>query len=107
MKNFDFLNSVPEFETLYRYCDAAENYQLADPERSAVASRKALEYMVNPTLLRSDDFFLYVTDRATRIFNRIEKAMGKTVSGRDSEETKREFVDALLRQFIEDGGFEI
>lgn len=46
MKNFDFLKSVPEFETLYRYCDTAENYQLADPERSAVASRKALEYMV-------------------------------------------------------------
>ena len=42
MKNFDFLKSVPEFETLYRYCDAVENYQLADPERSAVASRKAL-----------------------------------------------------------------
>ena len=46
MKNFDFLKSVREFETLYRYCDTAETYQLSDPERSAVASRKALEYVV-------------------------------------------------------------
>ena len=46
MKNFDFLKSVPEFETLYRYCDTAENNQLYDPEKSAVASRKALEYIV-------------------------------------------------------------
>lgn len=51
--------------------------------------------MVNPTLLRSDNFFLYVTDRATRILDRIEKAMGKAVSGRDSEETKREFGQAI------------
>lgn len=48
-------------------------------------------HMVNPTLLRSDDFFAYVHDRATRILDRIEKAMGKSVSGRDSEETIREF----------------
>ena len=46
MQNFDFLKSVREFETLYRYCDTAEMYQFTDPERSAVASRKALEYLV-------------------------------------------------------------
>ena len=46
MKNFDFLKNVREFEPLYRYCDTAETYQLYDPEKSAVASRRALEYLV-------------------------------------------------------------
>ena len=46
MKNFDFLKNVREFEPLYRYCDTAETYQLCDPEKSAVASRRALEYLV-------------------------------------------------------------
>ena len=40
---------------------------------------RRFEYMVNPTLLRSDDFFLYVTDRATRILDRIEKVVRKAV----------------------------
>lgn len=54
-----------------------------------------VSHMINPTLLRSDDFFSYITDRATRILNCIEKAMGKAVSGRDSEEIKREFGQAI------------
>ena len=49
----------------------------------------ALEsHMVNPTLLRSDDFFLYVTDRATRILDCIQKAMGKMVAGRNSADKR-------------------
>ena len=73
------------------YIKTMANKGLSDQQIDA-----ALEsHMVNPTLLRSDDFFLYVTDRATRILDRIEKAMGKAVSGRDSEETKREFGHAI------------
>lgn len=73
------------------YIKTMANKGLSDKQIDA-----ALEsHMVNPTLLRSDDFFLYVTDRATRILDRIEKAMGKAVSGRDSEETKREFGQAI------------
>ena len=73
------------------YIKTMANKGLSDPQIDA-----ALEsHMVNPILLRSDDFFPYVTDRATRILNCIEKAMGKAVSGRDSEETKREFGQAI------------
>lgn len=48
-------------------------------------------HKINCELLQSDDFDAFVNDRATRILDRIEIAMGKTVSGRDSEETIKEF----------------
>lgn len=54
-----------------------------------------VSHMINPMLLRDDNFDSYIKDRATRILNCIEKAMGKVVSGRDSEDIKREFGDAI------------
>lgn len=54
-----------------------------------------VSHMINPMLLRDDNFDSYITDRATRILNCIEKAMGKVVLGRDSEDIKREFGDAI------------
>lgn len=54
-----------------------------------------VSHMINPMLLRDDNFDSYITDRATRILNCIEKAMGKVVSGRDSEDIKREFGNAI------------
>ena len=38
----------------------------------------------------------YFVDRAIKLLNRIEKATGKSISGRDSEETIKEFGQALL-----------
>lgn len=46
MKNFDFLKDTANFADLYGYCNSAEVNQLADPEKSALSSRKALEYTV-------------------------------------------------------------
>lgn len=43
-------------------------------------------HQLEPGLLRSDAFDEFIWVRATRLLNLIEDAMGKTVSGRDSDE---------------------
>jgi len=58
---------------------------------------QALEsHKINSSWLMADDFNQYFVDRAKRLLNRIERATGKTVSGRDSEETIREFGISLI-----------
>ena len=54
--------------------------------------QEAIEsHKVNYNNLVSDDFNAYFVDRAKKLLNMIEKATGKFVSGRDSEDTIREF----------------
>ena len=53
---------------------------------SAVSTHK-IEF----NLLNSDNFNDFIVNRAIRLADRIEQATGKAVSGRDSEETIREF----------------
>lgn len=73
------------------YIKTMANKGLSDQQIDA-----ALEsHMVNPTLLRSDKFFPYITDRATRILDCIQKAMGKMVAGRNSADIIREFGQAI------------
>ena len=50
-----------------------------------------VSHKVNYDYLAADDFDAYFIDRAKLLLNRIEKATGKTISGRDSEETIREY----------------
>ena len=57
----------------------------------AISSHK-----VNYEFLSTDNFDAYFVDRAIRLLNRIEKATGKAVSGRDSDETIKEFGCALM-----------
>lgn len=45
MRNFDYIKDLG-LTDLYRYCSAAEEHQVADPEYSAVNARRALEYIV-------------------------------------------------------------
>ena len=45
MKNFDYIRDLG-LEELYRFCSAAEDNQVCDPEISAINSRRALEYIV-------------------------------------------------------------
>jgi hypothetical protein len=59
--------------------------------RAAIVSHK-----VNYDYLVADDFNNYFIDRAKQLLNRIEKATGKAISGRDSEETVREYGVALI-----------
>ncbi|MCH5173574.1 MAG: DUF262 domain-containing protein [Bacteroidales bacterium] len=62
-----------------------------DVVRNAIESHK-----INADYLFADDFDNYFVDRAIRLLNRIESAMGKVISGRDSDETIKEFGRPLL-----------
>jgi len=54
-----------------------------------------LSHVIPVPALRSDDFDAFVRQRATALLNLIEQAMGKAISGRDSEETVKAFGAAL------------
>ena len=45
MRNFDYIKKLG-FDELYRFCAAAEENQVSDPETSAFNARRAMEYMV-------------------------------------------------------------
>ncbi|MCH5237054.1 MAG: DEAD/DEAH box helicase family protein [Muribaculaceae bacterium] len=45
MKNFDYIKDLG-IDTIYRYCDNAEEFQYTNPDISAVNARRALESMV-------------------------------------------------------------
>lgn len=48
-------------------------------------------HQIDPRILRSDDFDGFLRDRASRLLDLIEAATGKSVAGRDSEETAEAF----------------
>ncbi len=48
-------------------------------------------HMLNPVYLKNDNFDDFITDRATKLLNLIEKATGKKIADRGSEEVKKEF----------------
>ena len=74
------------------YIKTMKNKGLSDEQViSAITSHK-----VDYDLLAADDFDAYFVDRAIKLLNRIEKATGKSISGRDSEETIKEFGQALV-----------
>ncbi len=52
-------------------------------------------HKIAPALLRSDDFEDFIRDRASNLLDLIEKAMGKNISGRDSDEVIHEYGGAL------------
>lgn len=56
----------------------------------AISSHK-----VNYDLLKSDDFNGFIIDRACRLLDRIETAMGKKIVGRDSDEVVKAFGQPL------------
>lgn len=53
-------------------------------------------HKVSAQLLMADDFEGYFVDRAIQLLDRIEKATGKAIAGRDSEETVKEFGCPLI-----------
>lgn len=55
-----------------------------------------VSHLINPALLKGDDFNGFMVDRAKALLDQIEKAMGKKVSGRDSDETVNAFGEALI-----------
>ncbi len=55
-------------------------------------------HLISPSLLRTDDFENFIRDRAIKLLDIIERAMGKSVTGRDSEEVITAFGAALLSE---------
>jgi hypothetical protein len=48
-------------------------------------------HVIPSSELRNNDFDLFIRNRASQMLNLIEAAMGKTISGRDSDETKNAY----------------
>lgn len=53
-------------------------------------------YKINFNLIDEDDFDKFIIDRAIELASRIEKAIGKSISGRYSGDTIRKFGVALI-----------
>ena len=64
--------------------------------REAITSHK-----ISYDLLAADDFEGFIVDRATRLLDRIELATGKSIAGRDSEETVKFFGRPLTHQSVD------
>lgn len=61
--------------------------------------RQAIEsHKIDYDILQADDFDGFITDRAVRLLDRIEQAMGKSIDGRDSEETINIFGTSLSKR---------
>ena len=80
-------------------CVAPSQY-LSKIESKGKASAEALdEYMgthwIDVECMRSDDFNNHIINRAKILLSSIEKAIGKTISGKDSEETIEAFGASL------------
>ncbi len=63
-----------------------------DQIRETISSHK-----INFDFLAEDDFEGFIIDRAIRLLDRIEMAMGKYIAGRDSEETIKFFGKSLAK----------
>lgn len=82
MTNFDYLREIPNLAELYRYCDAAERNQYADPNASALNARRALEWMTqaifqmkNVEIPERHSLFQMVTDPAFTEFVNDDRLM--------------------------------
>lgn len=76
------------------YIKTMKNKGLSDEMVVAAITSHKIDY----ELLSTDNFDKYFVDRAVKLLNRIEKATGKAISGRDSEETIKEFGCSLIDQ---------
>ena len=68
-------------------------------KRGSVSSLELDGYVeshwIDHNLLRADDFQNFIIDRAKKLLTVIEKATGRTISGKDSDEVKQNFEAAL------------
>ena len=53
-------------------------------------------HKIIPLLMRNDEFDLFICDRARQLLDLIGSAMGKTITGRDSDEVVTAFGAALV-----------
>ena len=70
---------------------------MANKGLKQVEIQEAIEsHKVSYAHLALDDFNAYFIDRAIKLLNRVEKATGKVVTGRDSQETVDAYGVSLL-----------
>lgn len=62
---------------------------------SAILNTYLESHWLDVTYCRSDDFENFIINRAGKLLDAIETAMGKTISGRESEEVVEKFGDRL------------
>lgn len=75
-----------------RYIQAILNHKIEKEELvRAISTHK-----INFNLLNEDNFDEFIIDRAIKLADRIEQAIGKDVMGRDSQETIDAFGDSLI-----------
>lgn len=79
---------------------APSRYVASIEKKHNVASERLDEilttHLTAPTLLRRDDFDAFILDRARQLLDLIEKAMGKTILGRDGDDVMTEYGAALV-----------
>ncbi len=63
MRNFDYLQELG-LSDLHRFCSAAEEMQVSNPDLSAICARKALEYIVRSLYVMKN---IEVPERASLI----------------------------------------
>ncbi|QDU39204.1 hypothetical protein Mal4_35410 [Maioricimonas rarisocia] len=73
-----------------------KNYKMESARLDEIIDSHAID----PLLLRSDRFDDFIQDRAIRLLDLIEQAMGKAVSGRDANETINAFGGPLQKQEV-------
>jgi hypothetical protein len=78
----------------------APSTYLANIEKQSNMDRYRLDdilktHKIAPDLLRTDAFEAFIRDRASKLLDLIESAMGKKISGRDSDEVIHEYGAAL------------
>ena len=63
-------------------------------------------HLIDYDALAADDFDAYFIDRAKKLLDAIERAMGKAVPDRDSEETIKRFGETLANDSENKGRYE-
>lgn len=70
--------------------NAPSKYLASVEKKHAVASARLDEilstHLIDPALLRGDEFDVFIRDRTSQLLDLVEKAIGKAVVGRDSDE---------------------
>ena len=101
------VNKTPiSYSTNREIGGVAPNTYLEKIEANGEVSRDVLDsyvesHLVNVEFCRTNNFDAYFIDRATHILDAIERATGKPISGRNSEEVKEAFGAVLLS--VEEG----
>ena len=110
MRNFDYIKDLG-IDALYRFCSAAEENQVCNPDISAVCARKALEYIVRALyemkgieigertslfeLVEGDPFRTFISDNKVMMAVHYVRKVGNN-GAHAANVTKRESFFSLL-----------